>query len=56
MEGACARNPAACYAVLEAARNVLTYFRVPYDVDTAARKISDAELPLMLSRCLFAGW
>jgi diadenosine tetraphosphatase ApaH/serine/threonine PP2A family protein phosphatase len=50
------RNPAACYAVLDAARSVLTYFRVPYDVDTAARKISDAGLPAMLSRRLFAGW
>jgi diadenosine tetraphosphatase ApaH/serine/threonine PP2A family protein phosphatase len=49
-------NPAACYAVLDAARDVLTYFRVPYDVDTAARKISDAGLSPMLSRRLFAGW
>jgi diadenosine tetraphosphatase ApaH/serine/threonine PP2A family protein phosphatase len=49
-------NPAACYAVLDAAHNVLTYFRVPYDIDAAARKINDAGLPAMLSRRLFAGW
>jgi diadenosine tetraphosphatase ApaH/serine/threonine PP2A family protein phosphatase len=49
-------NPAACYAVLDAARSALTYFRVPYDIDTAARKISDAGLPPVLSRRLHAGW
>ena len=49
-------NPAACYAVLDAARDVLTYFRVPYDVDTAARKIIDAGLPAALGQRLFAGW
>jgi diadenosine tetraphosphatase ApaH/serine/threonine PP2A family protein phosphatase len=49
-------NPAACYGVLDTARNALTYFRVPYDVDTAARKITDAGLPAMLSRRLLAGW
>jgi diadenosine tetraphosphatase ApaH/serine/threonine PP2A family protein phosphatase len=57
------RNPAACYAVLDtagelarAARgDVLTYFRVPYDVDTAARKINDAGLPRALSQRLFTG-
>jgi diadenosine tetraphosphatase ApaH/serine/threonine PP2A family protein phosphatase len=49
-------NPAACYAVLDAAHNVLTYFRVPYDIDAAARKISDAGLPAVLSRRLFEGW
>jgi diadenosine tetraphosphatase ApaH/serine/threonine PP2A family protein phosphatase len=49
-------NPAACYAVLDTANNGLTYFRVPYDIDKAARKISDAGLPEVLSRRLFAGW
>jgi diadenosine tetraphosphatase ApaH/serine/threonine PP2A family protein phosphatase len=49
-------NPAACYAVLDTARETLTYFRVPYDIDTAARKINDAGLPHVLSRRLFAGW
>ncbi|MBO0751128.1 MAG: metallophosphoesterase family protein [Bradyrhizobiaceae bacterium] len=49
-------DPAACYAVLDTAREALTYVRVPYDIDTAARKITDAGLPFMLSRRLFAGW
>ncbi len=49
-------NPAACYAVLDVAREMLTYVRVPYDVDTAARKIRDAGLPLVLSRRLLAGY
>jgi diadenosine tetraphosphatase ApaH/serine/threonine PP2A family protein phosphatase len=48
-------NPAACYAILDAARSVLTYIRVPYDVDTAVRKIRDAGLPLVLSRRLVEG-
>jgi diadenosine tetraphosphatase ApaH/serine/threonine PP2A family protein phosphatase len=48
-------NPAACYAVLDVARGILTYIRVPYDVDTAARKIRDAGLPLGLSLRLFEG-
>ena len=34
-------DPAACYALLHCERNVLTYVRVPYDVDTAAQKILD---------------
>jgi diadenosine tetraphosphatase ApaH/serine/threonine PP2A family protein phosphatase len=58
------RNPAACYAVLDTAGEmtraaggaVLTYFRVPYDIDAAARKIRDAGLPELLSRRLFAGY
>ncbi len=38
-------NPAACYALLDDARDVLTYFRVPYDHETAARKVRAAGLP-----------
>jgi diadenosine tetraphosphatase ApaH/serine/threonine PP2A family protein phosphatase len=49
-------NPAACYAVFDVSRNVLTYFRVPYDVETAARKIRDAGLPIALSWRLIAGY
>jgi diadenosine tetraphosphatase ApaH/serine/threonine PP2A family protein phosphatase len=49
-------NPAACYAVLDVSCNVLTYFRVPYDVETAARKIRDAGLPIALSWRLIAGY
>lgn len=49
-------NPAACYAILDRSLNVLTYFRVPYDVETAACKIRDAGLPIALSRRLIAGY
>jgi diadenosine tetraphosphatase ApaH/serine/threonine PP2A family protein phosphatase len=48
-------NPAACYAVLDDERDVLTYVRVPYDVETAARKIREAGLPIGLSRRLHVG-
>lgn len=37
--------PAACYALFDATRNMLTYFRVPYDFESAARKIRSAGLP-----------
>lgn len=49
-------NPAACYAILDDAQDVLTYIRVPYDIDTAARKIRDAGLPIGLSYRLFQGY
>jgi diadenosine tetraphosphatase ApaH/serine/threonine PP2A family protein phosphatase len=49
-------NPAACYAVHDLTRNVLTYIRVPYDVETAARKIREAGLPRSLSDRLFEGY
>ena len=49
-------NPAACYAILDATRGILTYIRVPYDVDTAARKIRDAGLPIALSYRLAEGY
>src|SRR6185312_8680912 len=38
-------NPAACYGALDIDSNVLIYVRVPYDVQTAARKIQQAGLP-----------
>lgn len=38
-------NPAACYAIYDSARNMLTHFRVPFDVESAARKICEAGLP-----------
>ncbi len=50
------RNPAACYAVLDDAREVLTYIRVPYDIESAARKIRDAGLPLGLAYRLYEGY
>jgi len=49
-------NPAACYALLDEARNMLTYIRVPYDVASAARKIRDAGLPPVLAARLEQGY
>lgn len=49
-------NPAACYAMLNTANDVLTYMRVPYDVDSAAKKISNAGLPIGLSYRLYQGY
>src|SRR5262245_15445846 len=48
-------NPAACYGALEVQRNVLIYVRVPYDNETAARKIREAGLPEILSHRLIEG-
>ena len=50
------RDPAACYAVLDDERYALTYVRVPYDIESAARKIVDAGLPAMLGARLFEGY
>ncbi len=38
-------NPAACYAILDDAADVLVFHRVPYDAERAARKIRAAGLP-----------
>ena len=38
-------NPAACYAILDDVADALVYYRVPYDVERAARKIRAAGLP-----------
>lgn len=48
-------NPAACYAIHDAARRQLTFHRVPYDVETAARKIREAGLPAWLGARLETG-
>jgi diadenosine tetraphosphatase ApaH/serine/threonine PP2A family protein phosphatase len=48
-------NPAACYAILDTERDALTYVRVPYDLDTAARKIRAAGLPPRLADRLYEG-
>jgi diadenosine tetraphosphatase ApaH/serine/threonine PP2A family protein phosphatase len=50
------RDPAACYAVLDDERYVLTYVRVPYDIESAARKIQAAGLPARLAARLFEGY
>jgi diadenosine tetraphosphatase ApaH/serine/threonine PP2A family protein phosphatase len=49
------RNPAACYGVLDTAGDILTYIRLPYDIDAAARKICAAGLPLELGARLYEG-
>jgi diadenosine tetraphosphatase ApaH/serine/threonine PP2A family protein phosphatase len=48
-------DPAACYGVLDADANRLTYVRVPYDVDVTARKVLAAGLPKALALRLTSG-
>jgi diadenosine tetraphosphatase ApaH/serine/threonine PP2A family protein phosphatase len=47
--------PSASYALFDDARGVLSYHRVPYDIETAAAKIKAAGLPAILSARLFIG-
>jgi len=49
-------NPAAAYALFDDATNMLTYVRVPYDAETAARKIIGAGLPEVLGMRLLRGY
>lgn len=49
------RNPAACYALYDDATRELTYVRVPYDIETAQRKIRAAGLPPFLAARLETG-
>jgi len=49
-------DPAACYALLDDKANSLTYRRVAYDVETAARKIREAGLPAVLAARLVRGF
>lgn len=48
-------NPSAAYGILDVATSDLTFVRVPYDVDTAARKIRSAGLPEGLWKRLARG-
>lgn len=48
-------DPAACYAVHDSTAGTLTYWRVPYDHDTAAAKIRAAGLPPALGDRLAHG-
>ncbi len=48
-------NPAAAYALFDSASEALTFFRVPYDHQIAARKIRAARLPTMLAARLARG-
>src|SRR5215207_6711095 len=51
----CDHNPASCCGLFDAMRNRLTYVRVPYDADVAARKIRAAKLPSVLASRLLTG-
>ncbi|EGJ10808.1 MULTISPECIES: metallophosphoesterase [Rubrivivax] len=48
-------DPAACYATFDDASAELTYWRVPYDTETAGAKIRAAELPQRLADRLADG-
>lgn len=48
-------NPAACYAIYDEQNSLLTFFRVPYDHTSAARKIREAGLPERLAARLEVG-
>jgi diadenosine tetraphosphatase ApaH/serine/threonine PP2A family protein phosphatase len=48
-------NPAACYASFDTETQELTFFRVPYDHDSAARKVLAAGLPAALANRLLTG-
>src|SRR5215210_691787 len=48
-------NPAACYGLFDDVRNRLTYIRVRYDAELAARKIRAAGLPEFLAIRLTLG-
>ncbi|MEW9897611.1 metallophosphoesterase family protein [Chitinivorax sp. PXF-14] len=48
-------NPAACYAEFDLAQSEITFLRVPYDHDSAARKIRQAGLPARLADRLASG-
>lgn len=48
-------NPAACYATFDTVTQDLTYYRVPYDANTAAEKIIAAGLPAILGQRLITG-
>jgi diadenosine tetraphosphatase ApaH/serine/threonine PP2A family protein phosphatase len=48
-------DPAACYALYDETRAELTYWRVPYDVESAADKIRAADLPQALALRLVDG-
>jgi predicted phosphodiesterase len=48
-------DPAAAYAILDAAKSEITHFRVPYDVEDAAMAILQAGLPPSLANRLLRG-
>ena len=48
-------NPAACYAMFDTDQSELTFYRVPYDIQSAADRIRAAGLPSRLAERLFEG-
>ncbi|MBC3833128.1 metallophosphoesterase [Undibacterium amnicola] len=48
-------NPAACYALFDTQQLELTFFRVPYDTETASQKVLAAGLPASLAHRLIHG-
>jgi len=48
-------NPAACYALFDRAQSLLSFERVPYDVEAAAASIRAAGLPARLAERLQQG-
>lgn len=48
-------NPSACFLTFDTQSRKVTYCRVTYDVDTAARRIRDAGLPRWLADRLLQG-
>jgi len=48
-------NPAACYATFDTYTQELTFYRVPYDYETAAGKVTAAGLPASLAKRLLTG-
>jgi len=47
--------PAACYVMFDSAHKTITYYRVPYDVNSAAARIRNAGLPELLAARLERG-
>ena len=48
-------NPAACWSLVDTARAEVTYHRIPYEVEEAAKKIRRAALPEMYAERLAFG-
>jgi diadenosine tetraphosphatase ApaH/serine/threonine PP2A family protein phosphatase len=48
-------DPSACFVTFDTRTREITYCRVPYDVDTAARRIRDSGLPPWLAERLALG-
>ena len=45
----------ACFVIYDSRRREVTYHRVPYDIETSAQKIFDADLALNFGKRLFLG-